>query len=338
MNVAGTSASQLIVVIGTTVCGQNMASIRTTATAIETSALIRRSRRSRIRAGSSGSTSRSAASGVSGRTSYPAASTAATTSGRPTRVGSTVTVARSVARFTLASRTPSVLFRNRSIRLTHDAQVIPSIGRTMSIGLGLVGVGAVAFILPGSIPRHSRRTADERLFPAQRGAGIPTCSTRRASRLLQPGTPRRGRQAPACESRASTGVPDLALAAPSVQALLPVARDPARRTRRRLVEGMVPGRGQWWAFDLVLRDVVPEPVLARLVALGDRMTGIRRMMARVLGWGRVAAADMTAGRAATKMEPPTARCQALDTTWPARRNERIDRFLGRHRHMVSVIG
>ena len=45
-----------------------------------------------------------------------------------------VTVARSVARLTLASRTPSVLRRNRSIRLTHDAQVMPSIGRTISMG------------------------------------------------------------------------------------------------------------------------------------------------------------------------------------------------------------
>ena len=81
------------------------------------------------------------------------------------------------------------------------------------------------------------------------------------------------------------GCPGLLLAAPSVQALLPVARDPARRAWRRLVQGMVPWRGKRWAFDLVLGDVVPEPILARLVALGDRMTGIRSVMARVLGWG-----------------------------------------------------
>src|SRR6478672_7163850 len=133
---------------------------------------------------------------------------ATTTSGRPTRVGSTVTVARSVARFTLASRTPSVLLRNRSIRLTHDAQVIPSIGRTMSIGFGLVGVGAVAVILPGSIAHDSRRTAREGRGAAYRG---------RESRPWQP----------------STGATNLAVAGPSVQALLPVARDPARGTRRR---------------------------------------------------------------------------------------------------------
>ena len=48
--------------------------------------------------------------------------------------GSTRTVARSVARLTLASSTPGVFLRNRSMRLTHEAQVIPSIGRTISIG------------------------------------------------------------------------------------------------------------------------------------------------------------------------------------------------------------
>ena len=294
-----------MVVIGTTVCGQNMTIIRTAATAIETSALISRSRRSRIRAGSSGSSS-IAVPGASGRTSYPAASMAATTSGRPTSVGSTVTVARSVARFTLASRTPSVLLRNRSIRLTHDAQVMPSIGSTISIGFALSGIGAVAVILPGSIPR---RSCPE---PATNWEGVvsldfSTCSS------------------PATE-------------APSVQSLLPVPWDAPGRTRRRLVERVVPRRSQGRPLDLVLGDVVPEPVLAGLVALSDRMTGIGRVMARVLRRRRVAAADMTARRAAAKMEPPSAGRQALDTARSARRDQWIDRFVSRHQHMVSVNG
>ena len=69
MNVAGTSASQLSVVIATTVCGQNIATIRTAATAIDTVALVSRSRRSAALAGSSGSTARTDDCAVSGRTS-----------------------------------------------------------------------------------------------------------------------------------------------------------------------------------------------------------------------------------------------------------------------------
>jgi hypothetical protein len=49
-------------------------------------------------------------------------------------MGSSVTVARSVARFTEASSTPGVFLRNRSMRATHDAQVMPSMGSSSSIG------------------------------------------------------------------------------------------------------------------------------------------------------------------------------------------------------------
>ncbi len=45
-----------------------------------------------------------------------------------------MTVARSVARLTAARSTPGVFVRNRSMRLTHEAQVMPSMGRTISIG------------------------------------------------------------------------------------------------------------------------------------------------------------------------------------------------------------
>ena len=54
-----------------------------------------------------------------------------------------MTVARSVARLTAARSTPGVFVRNRSMRFTHEAQVIPSMGRTISI--------AWFCILPGSI-------------------------------------------------------------------------------------------------------------------------------------------------------------------------------------------
>ncbi len=48
-------------------------------------------------------------------------------------------VAFSVARLTLASDTPSTLFTKRSMRLTHEAQVMPSIGRTTWPGVAATG-------------------------------------------------------------------------------------------------------------------------------------------------------------------------------------------------------
>src|SRR5487761_2568247 len=72
-------------------------------------------------------------------------------------------VATSVARFTLASTTPSVFRRKRSIRLLQEAQVIPTTGKLTSSGEvsvatagstgGLAGrAGTLVVILPGSIP------------------------------------------------------------------------------------------------------------------------------------------------------------------------------------------
>src|SRR5664279_4168260 len=97
-------------------------------------------------------------------------------------------MAVSVARFTVAVSTPGVLLRNRSMRLTQLAQVIPSIGSWTSTGVG--GTSATvpvmfACILPGSIPPGSARTAR-----------IPVHSGR--ARLHRPagtlgGDPRRGR-------------------------------------------------------------------------------------------------------------------------------------------------
>jgi hypothetical protein len=61
-------------------------------------------------------------------------------------------VAIEVARFTLASLTPSAFFRNRSTRFTHEAQVMPVTGRAIS-ATGVViaaGTGSVD-ILRGSI-------------------------------------------------------------------------------------------------------------------------------------------------------------------------------------------
>src|SRR6188472_340296 len=75
---------------------------------------------------------------------------------RPTSWGSTWTIACSVARFTLASRTPWVRLRKRSIRLTHEAQVIPWTSRMMSIGAGSGVMAGADTLGPGGDPARCR--------------------------------------------------------------------------------------------------------------------------------------------------------------------------------------
>ena len=135
-----------------------MRAMKTSAAPIEMSAWssVRRAAASRSRSAAPqlglGPQPASSAACVVARTPYPAASVAPTSSARPASAGSKLTVARSVARLTRPSATPGVLRRNRSMRLTQDAQVMPSTGRTSSVGP--VGasvrrgiVGSVAFII-----------------------------------------------------------------------------------------------------------------------------------------------------------------------------------------------
>lgn len=68
----------------------------------------------------------------------------------------------------------------------------------------------------------------------------------------------------------------------SVEVLLPVGRDPPGGTRRGLVERMVSRRGELRSLGVLLRRVIPEPVLARLVALDDWMPGFEGVSAGVL--------------------------------------------------------
>ncbi len=60
-----------------------------------------------------------------GAAPYPAAFTAPHNSSTDTDSGSKSTLARSVAKFTVADETPSTSFSARSIRAAHDAHVIP---------------------------------------------------------------------------------------------------------------------------------------------------------------------------------------------------------------------
>ena len=64
----------------------------------------------------------------------------------PVAAGSYFTVATLVAKFTLADSTPGCLPRRFSIRFAHEAQVIPSMGRSarsMAV-LAVWSVGAAA--------------------------------------------------------------------------------------------------------------------------------------------------------------------------------------------------
>ena len=105
---------------------------------------------------------------------------------------------------------------------------------------------------------------------------------------------------------------------------LPVSRHATPRSRDRLVDRMVMWRRQLWTVDVLLRRVVEEPVLAGLIALDDGVSAFLRMVARVLGWGGVAATDVTAVRASTKVEPPTPTREALDAARAAGRHRRIN--------------
>ena len=83
----------------------------------------------------------------------------------------------------------------------------------------------------------------------------------------------------------------------SVEVSLPIPRHASRWARHGLVGRVVPGCDQLGAVEVLLRRVVPEPFLAWLVALDDRVLRVGGMVARVLGWGRVAATDVATTRA-----------------------------------------
>jgi hypothetical protein len=99
----------------------------------------------------------------------------------------------------------------------------------------------------------------------------------------------------------------------SVQLLLPFIGYAAGWSRHGLVAGVMPRRSQDGAVvDVFIGLVVPEPVLARLVALDNRMLRISGVVTGMLRWRRVAATDMTAVRTAAEVEPPASRSEALD--------------------------
>jgi hypothetical protein len=91
-----------------------------------------------------------------------------------------------------------------------------------------------------------------------------------------------------------------------------------------LVERVVPWRGELGTLRIGLGRVVPEPVLAGLIALDDRVPFSHRVTAGVLRGRRVATPDVPASGTAAQVEPPPVGRQALDAARTARRDVPID--------------
>src|SRR3954447_9243778 len=104
----------------------------------------------------------------------------------------------------------------------------------------------------------------------------------------------------------------------------PVRGDEPGRAGHRLVLRPVLRVRQPPGAVVVLPAVVPEPVLAGLEALDDRVAGRLEVRGRVLHRGRVAAADVPALRAAAQVHPPALRGLALRAPGTARRHRRVD--------------
>src|SRR5579859_1056192 len=97
----------------------------------------------------------------------------------------------------------------------------------------------------------------------------------------------------------------------SVQPAPPVFWYPAGGAGHGLIQWMVVRRAEGRAFEVLLPGVVPEPILAGLEALNDRVSMLRRVSTRVPRGRRIAAADVAALRTSPQVEPPAAGGKAL---------------------------
>src|SRR5689334_24196813 len=121
----------------------------------------------------------------------------------------------------------------------------------------------------------------------------------------------------------------------SVEMLLPVVRHTPARPWNRLVDRVMLRRRQPRPLVVVVGVVVPIPVLARLEALHERMTGVLGVLGGVLGRRLITAADVPALGTAPEMEPPAVGGQALDAASAARRHRGVDGTCVCHRHSRS---
>jgi hypothetical protein len=124
---------------------------------------------------------------------------------------------------------------------------------------------------------------------------------------------------------------EIAARALFVKQRLPVCRHPFGRCGHRLIQRMRVRSGKLRAFEELLRTIVVKPVLARLEARDNRVTGSGAVFRCMLTWRTVAAADVSALRASAQMQPPSAQPHTFDATCSARLGGRVDTILlGRH--------
>src|SRR5215472_2650190 len=116
-----------------------------------------------------------------------------------------------------------------------------------------------------------------------------------------------------------------------VKMVLPVRRNPVRRSRDGLVGRVMQGRRQVRALLVELAGLVaPEPSLARLEAADDWVPGVGGVSAGVLRWRRVAAADVPALRAPSQVKPPATSRLALGAAGAARNGGLVDSWQRAH--------
>src|SRR4051812_4552410 len=115
----------------------------------------------------------------------------------------------------------------------------------------------------------------------------------------------------------------------SVEVVLPVRRYGAVGAWGRLVGRMALVAGQHGAVVRLVVAVVPEPVLPRLEAGDQRVTGLLPVRGGVLGGRGVAAADVPALGAPSQVEPPPPGVETLHTAGTRRCDGRVDP-LGAH--------
>ena len=104
----------------------------------------------------------------------------------------------------------------------------------------------------------------------------------------------------------------------SVQLALPAWRYSTGRSGDRLIQRVVMRWRENRTIQVLLGLVVPEPVLARFVALHDGMSRAVRMTAGVLRRRGVAAPYMAAMGTPPEVEPPPTRFLTLDAARAAR--------------------
>ena len=99
-----------------------------------------------------------------------------------------------------------------------------------------------------------------------------------------------------------------------MEAIDPIGRNCADRTRHGLVHRVVVRRRELRTGDGLVGLEIPGPILARFEALDVSVPRVLPVRACMLARRGVAAADMPAGCAAAEVEPPAATGQAFDAS------------------------